>query len=617
MIPFERAFGGLHKRIVLVTGAQSGKTDAFLDIIGHRADQRPVPILYAGPNKDFNTDQFEPRLSDLFRQAPRLGAKLVGGIDSKKQKKTLKRVAGITIRLAHAGSSTALKSDPAGLALVDEYDEMLANIRGQGDPLGLIEARGITYADFQTGIASTPSQGVVDIVTDEESGLELWSVTDPDDVASPIWRLWQEGTRHHWCWPCLHCGKYFVPRFKQLDWPKNSTPAQARRDASVGCPRCGGVHLEADKAELNRRGVYAAPGQTITAEGVVQGDAPETSTLSFWVSGLASPFISFGERAQAYLMALASGERDKVQTAINAGFGEVYTPGGADVPEWIEVLQHRLPYAARTMPAEALFLTCGVDVQANRLPYVIRAWGPGVASWLVDYGEIWGDTSELEVWHELDAVVDGEIEGVPIRLTFVDSGFRPGKKFSVPEHRVYDFARRHTRNVRASKGSSVALVRPIVSSKIEIKGSGKASTFGIDLVRLSSDHWKSFVHERLRYPMDGRGAWFLHQDAGEDYARQIVSEARIRTPAGKVQWVQLARDNHFLDCEALASAAANLLGVQRLPTGPETYHRPAEAPAPEPPPEPVVVRGPLDDFNRPPVRKDSWLGDRTQGWNRR
>ena len=31
---------------------------------------------------------------------------------------------------------------------MDEIDEMMANVKGQGDPLGLVEARGETYADF-------------------------------------------------------------------------------------------------------------------------------------------------------------------------------------------------------------------------------------------------------------------------------------------------------------------------------------------------------------------------------------------------------------------------------------------------------------------------------------
>ena len=55
---------------------------------------------------------------------------------TKPMTKTRKAVAGVSVRLAHAGSSAALKSDPASLALVDEYDEMLANVKGQGDQSG-------------------------------------------------------------------------------------------------------------------------------------------------------------------------------------------------------------------------------------------------------------------------------------------------------------------------------------------------------------------------------------------------------------------------------------------------------------------------------------------------
>lgn len=571
MVPFERAFAGArYKRVVMVTAAQSGKTEAFLDIIGSRCDTKPVPILYVGPSREFLTDQFEPRLMALFDEAPKLKAKLARG---KRMKKTLKRVAGVTVRLAHAGSSTALKSDPAGLALVDEYDEMLANIKGQGDPLGLVEARGITFADFVTGITSTPSQGMVETEVDPESGLEFWKEVPPEDVASPIWRLWQEGTRYHWAWKCPHCGEWFIPRFKCLRWPKTATPAQARREAYLECPNNGCVIEEKDKAGMNAGGVYVAPGQTISEDGEVTGSPPDTSTISFWVSGLASPFVSFGERAETYLKALASGEQDKVQTAINAGFGEVYTPGGGDVPEWQEVAALKAPYPARTLPDEVVFLTAGVDVQKNRLPFVIRGWGPRATSWLIDAGELWGDTALPDVWEDLADLLTQDFEGLPIKLAFVDSGFRPGKRFSVPEHRVYQFARRFARFVFPTKGYA-RQARPVIRSQIEVKADGTTAKYGLTLFRLDTDHWKSWVHERLRYPPDQPGAWHLHEETTDEYCQQIVSEARITSPTGQPVWVQRSRENHFLDCEALAAAAAFQLSAHRL--GPNARRRTAD-----------------------------------------
>lgn len=559
---------------MLVTAAQSGKSDAILDIIGSRSDTRPVPIIYAGPNKEFLTDQFEPRLMALFDEAPRLKHKVARG---KRMKKTLKRVSGVPIRLAHAGSSTALKSDPAGLALVDEYDEMLANIKGQGDPLGLIEARGITYADFQTGITSTPSQGMVEVETDPETGIEFWAVVPPEDVGSPIWRLWQEGTRYHWAWRCPHCGEWFVPRFKLLRWPKTATPAQARREAYLECPRSGCVIEDGHKAEMNAAGVYVAPGQTIDAEGRVTGEPPDTSTLSFWVSGLASPFVSFGERAEAYLKALASGEPDKVQTAINAGFGEVYVPGGGDVPEWQEVAKLRAPYAARTLPDGVVTLTAGIDVQKNRLPFVIRGWGERATSWLIDAGEVWGETAEPDVWDDLAELLTHTFDGLPVKVAFIDSGFRPGKKFAVPENRVYEFARRFPRWVFATKGYA-KLARPIVRSQVEVKPTGQSAKYGLTLFRLDTDHWKSWVHERLRWPSDSPGAWHLNQDVTDEYCQQIVSEARTLSPAGRPVWVQRSRENHFLDAEALAAAAGYLVNVHRLGPGVRRRHEDGEGP---------------------------------------
>jgi hypothetical protein len=69
------AAGG-YKRVVLVFGAQTGKTELMLDVAGQRLDQRPGPILYVGPNKQFLSEQFEPRVMALLDQAPTLMAKV-------------------------------------------------------------------------------------------------------------------------------------------------------------------------------------------------------------------------------------------------------------------------------------------------------------------------------------------------------------------------------------------------------------------------------------------------------------------------------------------------------------------------------------------------------------
>src|SRR5690606_37643937 len=80
IVPYARGFDDhRYTRNVLVTGAQSGKTETILDVIGYRCDTRPVPILYVGPSREFLTDQFEPRLMSLFDEAPKLKRKLARG----------------------------------------------------------------------------------------------------------------------------------------------------------------------------------------------------------------------------------------------------------------------------------------------------------------------------------------------------------------------------------------------------------------------------------------------------------------------------------------------------------------------------------------------------------
>ena len=198
MVAFERAVATReYRRVVIAMFSQGGKTDALLDVIGQRFDESPAPVHYVGPSKQFLTEQFEPRVMELIDQAPRLRTKVARG---KRMTKTRKVIAGVPLRLAHAGSSTALKSDPAALALTDEADELMANVRGQGDPIGLVDRRGDTHADFVHAIVSTPSMGPAEVERDARSGLEFWKLQDPADLESRIWRLWQEGTRHHWAY---------------------------------------------------------------------------------------------------------------------------------------------------------------------------------------------------------------------------------------------------------------------------------------------------------------------------------------------------------------------------------------------------------------------------------
>lgn len=622
MVPFTRAaMSGKFKRVVAMVGAQMGKTDGMLDCIGSRLDQRPVPVLYVGPTREFVVDQFEPRVMQLLDEAPRLASKVLRG---KAIKKTRKLVSGVPLRLAHAGSSSALKSDPAGLALVDEYDELLANVKGQGDPLGLVEARGFTYgSDFTTIIASTPSVGMVDYEVDANSGLEFWTAADPRDLTSPIWKLWQEGTRYHWAWPCPHCGEFFIPRFHHLRWPQHATPAQARRGAFLCCPANGCVIQDDPEARdaMNRQGLLVAPGQSIV-EGEVIGNPPDSPTWSMWASGLCSPFVSWGDRAEAYLLALASGDDAKIQTSVNAGFGECYSGGLGDVPEWQMVKARAAPYKQGELPSDVAMLVAGVDIQKTSIFYVIRGYGARGQSWLIDYGQIMGHTDKDQVWGDLWNVLTRDYSGLRVLRAFIDSGFRPDKPEAGSEHRVYAFCRLYPQLARATKGHQTQEI-PIILRKTDVTLAGTKIKKSLELIHLNSDFFKTMVHSRIRLADGMPEAWYLPEDITEDYCRQITSEARGMSPAGRPVWTRISRNNHFLDCEALAAAAGYQLRVQNISE--EVVQRVSEARQDAamvmagilpPPSRPVHVAPPPNEgAARPPVpSRQTYLEPRGRGW---
>lgn len=579
-----------------------GKSATLLDIMGERLDNRPAPILYVGPTEKFVEQQFAPRVADLFQQSKSLAEKLSKG----KQPATLRRVAGVPVRLAHGGSSSALKSDPASLALVDEYDELLANVKKAGDPLGLIEARGFTYADFVTIVASTPSRGVVDVHKDEASGLEFWAKAPPEDLQSPIWTLFQAGTMHHWAWACPLCTRYFIPRHRNLEYDPDARPAKVRRETVMRCPHCRGILQDAEhKAQMNASGLFVAYGQWVEG-GMVMGEPEDSDTFSTWISGLCSPFQTWGDRAAALVEAQQAGEPSKVQAAINAGFGELHSPGAGEVPEWTEIQKLKRPEnPPLTVPDGALVLTAAADVHKSRINVVIRAWGTRATSWKVYSTALLGSTLEPEIWRELADILltrypkaDGSGD-LPVKIAFVDSGYRPGKPEVIPENMVYDFCRRHRNFVFPTKGRDVQR-SPLIKSRIEVNYKGQGDKYGLELITLHTDVWKSWIHERVRWDADRPGGWFLDNESDEDFARQIVSEARVRAPSGKWSWVPRSKRNHWLDCESMNAAAGYLLGVQRIglrqgedpDVGPADEERGAP-PAPTPPPLPAPPSTPI------------------------
>jgi len=567
--------------VVSVQASQTSKTDGIvLNVIGHRIDDDPVPILYIGPTESFVTKVISPRLKQLFSSSDSLLNKLGSEKDNSK---TQTNIAGVKVRLAWAGSATEIAGDPAGISIVDERDRMDKDVKGEGDVTEMAKARHSTYPDGKTIVISSPTLGTVETRIDPRTGLEHWQPSD--EIDSPTWKLMQEGTRFEWAWPCPDCNEYFIPRFKLLTWPKKCTPAQAKTEARLACPCCGSLIAEESKSLMNQRGVYVAPDQKIfpfeegddcvyvenindqnlaldkNSKNVNQVEfgtylLPETynNVASFWSSGLVSTWRSFGNRASNFLAAVRSGDPERVQTVLNTGFGELYVIKG-DAPEWTVVANLRMPYKFCEINPAIQFITCSVDVQKNSLIWGVRGWGYGSESWLIEHGEIQGDTKALETWYELDKFRDRWYGDLPIFRMFVDSGYRP--------EMVYPFCRKHLAWAFPTKGHDTQ-DKPIKINKIDITYEGKLLKDGLQLFHIDSNYFKSWVHTRVEWDPTKPGGWHLSEETTEDYCKQIVAETKVVLPSGKVKWMRIKRDNHYLDVEALNFAAAHSLNVHLL-----------------------------------------------------
>lgn len=522
---------------VLVMASQSGKTQAVLNLIGHKISDNPAPVLYIGPTQKNINDKIEPRVMTLIRGAKVLRERFRGG---KASTKTVKRIGGVDLMLGWAGSPTELASAPAELVVIDELDRMKPT--KEGTVTELASARMETYPDSLGVIDSTPTEGTCETYVDEH-GIERWKPSPPEDIGSATWQHWQEGSREEFAMPCPHCDHYFVPRFKLMTWDDGLPPTEAAQTARLTCPHCGSAIGDEHRARMVDRGTFLGPGQWI-ANGQKLGKLLSRSKRSFWVSGLASKISPWPRRVEQWLLAARSKEEERIRAALNTLFGELYQLKG-DAPDWEIVKRCAGEYDSGTAPrgVQRIFVT--VDVQQDRLVYVVRGWGWGFESWGIEADELWAVTETRNradpCWQHLEQLLDRTWDGKAVAAMAIDSGFNTDT--------VDWFAKRNSR-VLAFVGSRGKPARLYSSRAQEVTNQGRTIKSGHTRWTVDHGHFKAWLYERMRRPQDAAGAWHVARDmATDDYCKQVTAETAIRLPSGRVDWRKIRSDNHFLDCE--------------------------------------------------------------------
>jgi phage terminase large subunit GpA-like protein len=247
---------------------------------------------------------------------------------------------------------------------------------------------------------------------------------------SRIERAYLSTDRRRYFVPCPHCGNYDWIRWPNVKWDEGRPET-----AALLCESCGSLIEERRKTWMLERGQWRA-----TAEG-----APHVA--GYHLSRLYSPlgWSSWANVAREFLA--SKDDPAMLKTRVNAYLGETWQERG-EAPEWQKVTDLRAPYRSGEIPDGVIIITAGVDVQKDRIYYAVRGRGAVSESWLIEHGEIYGDTDQPDVWNQLSLVLDGGFGDFNITKMFIDTGYRADA--------IYEFCRRHPGRAIPVKGTRPA-----------------------------------------------------------------------------------------------------------------------------------------------------------------
>lgn len=503
--------------IIFCKPTQVGGTEAAQNMIGYIVMQDPSPTMIVYPTETLAKSISENRLQPMLKATPEIRRKY----DENSPLLEL-QFEGMYLTLAGSNSPSGLASKPIRFLIMDEVDKYPGASSREADPIKLAKERTKTFHNKKVYITSTPT-----IKTGH-----IWKAKEGADIEK------------HYFVPCPHCGEYIEFKFQNIRFPDDEDMSYADRAevATYVCQECGCVITDNDKHNMLRMGEWR----------VVRHNTKYARTVAFWINTLYSPFVRWADIAKEFLT--TKDDPEEFQNFTNSWLAEPWEDTklktNADL-----VMERQTEIPPLTVPSWAKLLTGGVDVQESSLYWTIRAWGDFLTSQNIAHGQALS-------FEEIDRVMNLEYmteDGVPmiVNLCLIDSGDQTDM--------VYDFCVYHSDYALPVKGSSHAQLSHYKLSKINKEGS---SAYGMTLVLVDGGKYKDMIAGRMR-KKNGKGSWMVYDGCDYEYATQVTAEHKVNVKKnGTVQQVwQLKHshgDNHFLDTEVYAMAAADVLGVRTL-----------------------------------------------------
>ncbi|MEZ6021797.1 MAG: terminase gpA endonuclease subunit, partial [Planctomycetota bacterium] len=407
------------------------------------------------------------------------------------------------------------------------------DVEGEGDPCDLAEARTRTFSLRKI----------------------LWVSTPTDEATSRIARKFKEGDQRYYQVPCPHCGHFQKLTWQGIQFDRSDDGELIPESIGYACAECGTLIEERHKRTMLRDGKWVPERPRLSRK-----------VRSYHLSSLYSPlgWLKWEDIIRANLKAGKDPYSRKVW--VNTMLGETWKERG-EVPDWEALYNRRELYGRGTVPSGVVFLTMGVDVQANRMEYEIVGWGPRRESWSVDYGVIPCDPAQDDWYDPLDEL---RMRGWPcedgthvrIRMVGVDSGYM------APHIYTYCRTRPDTISLKGDQRLEQA-AGPL--RLVDINHKGRRVRRGAKLRAVGTDFCKAELYSFLRQNQPAKGempaGWCHFPQYDEEYFKMLTGEQLVvkKDTRGysKRVWEKTRERNEALDCRVYARACAAIVGMDR------------------------------------------------------
>lgn len=497
------------QRVVIMAGAQIAKSEVLLNVCGYLIDYDPSPIMMVQPTLEMAEAFSKDRVAPMLRDTPCLAAKISDNSRDANSTIRQKVFPGGHLTLVGANSPSSLASRPIRAVLFDEVDRFPVSAGEEGDPINLAIKRAATFWNRIILMVSTPT----------------------NKGASRIETAYEEGDQRQRMCPCPDCGHHQVLRWGQVKFT-DRRPETARYE----CVECGSLWTDVQRIAAVRKGYW-------------QAQQEFTGIASFHIPGLLSPFTTMADGVREFL---AAKDPASLRVWVNTYLGETWEDEGQRLDAH-SLMQRCEEYEGR-VPDGVTLLTCGADVQDDRIEAEVIGWGDDHESWSIDYLTFYGDPSAPAIWQELRSAlrqvyVHPRFGEMTIRATCIDTGGHytaDTYKFVKATDRVY--------GIKGVPGEGKPLVgRP-----------SKGNYGNIHLFPVGTHTAKELVFSRLRSKEGDAG--YCHFPAGRSQAYfDGLTAEKLMTKYHKgfkrLEYVKFRARNEPLDCRVYGTAALELLQV--------------------------------------------------------